>query len=155
MEIREQEIRALMGRHLSPEIRYRSVIMESNNWQTLEALGNCFRYIYPDAEFLTEDDFFDDDGVAISASVAVAKIKEKAKLGLLVIEGTFHACDTWCESQQRIIWQDLAAYAGGEGIVILDRKRQRGTRLLFGIVEHMKSADVIVLKSRLALKESK
>ena len=154
MEIREPEFEAVLNRYLAPKVRYRTVLFESNDWNTLSLLGACFRDLYPDAGILTREDFFEDDATVVSASAALEKIRSKAKEGLLLIEGPLHACDVWSRTQLKTIWQELSTFSAGAGIVVLDRDREEITRSLFRVMERMTTADVVVLRSQLTLKEA-
>ena len=154
MEIREPEFEAVLNRYLAPKVRYRTVLFESNDWNILSVLGACFRDLYPEAGILTSADFFEDDATVVSATTALKKINSKAKEGLLLIEGPWHACDTWGKTQLKTIWQELSTFSAGAGIVVLDRDREEVTRSLFRVMERMTTADVVVLRSQLTLKEA-
>jgi hypothetical protein len=154
MEIREPEFEAVLNRYLAPRVRYRTVLFESNDLQMLSLLGACFRDLYPEAGILTGEDFFEDDATVVSARAAWHMISSKAKEGLLLIEGPLHACDTWSKTQLKTIWQELSTFSGGAGIVVLDRDREETTRSLFRVMERMTTADVVVLRSLLTLKEA-
>jgi len=154
MEIREPEFEAVLNRYLAPRVRYRTVLFESNDLSMLSMLGRCFRDLYPDACVLSSDDFFEDDATVVSASAALEKINSKAKEGLLLIEGPLHACDTWSRTQLKTVWQELSTFSAGAGIVVMDREREEITRSLFRVMERMTTADVVVLRSQLTLKEA-
>ena len=154
MEIREPEFEAILERYLAPKARYRTVLFASNDWKMLDVLAACFKDLYPEGRVLTSEDFFDDDATVLSASAALKKIKDHAKNGLLLIEGPLHACDSWSKTQSKTVWQELATFSAGAGIVVLDRDREETTRSLFRVMERMTTADVVVLRSQLTRKEA-
>jgi len=153
MEVRKPEFEAILTRYLAPKVRYRTVLFASNEWTTLQLLGKCFRSLYPDSYTMSSDHFYDDDATVKSASSAVELIMEKANKGLLLIEGPLHACDSWSRTQMQIVWQELATFNSGRGIVVLDRDREMAIRSLFRVMERMSTVDVVVLRSRLTRKE--
>ncbi len=154
MEIREPEFETILNRYLAPRVRYRTVLFASNDWAVLQLLGDCFRDLYPDGETLTSEDFYADDATVLSATSALKIIKEKAREGLLLIEGPLHACDSWSKTQLKTVWQELSTFSAGAGIVVLDRNREETTRSLFRVMERMTTADVIVMRSQLTRKEA-
>jgi len=154
MEIREPEFEAVLNRYLAPRVRYRTVLFESNDWSVLAVLAACFKDLYPDGHVLKSEDFFADDATVLSASAALRKIKEQARNGLLLIEGPLHACDSWSKTQSKTVWQELATFSAGAGIVVLDRVREETTRSLFRVMERMTTADVVVLRSQITRKEA-
>jgi len=154
MEMRKPEYESILNRYLAPRVRYRTVLFQSNDWNVLSLLGAGFREIYPDAECLSNADFFAHDASTISTTKALKLIKCKAKEGLLLIEGPLHACDTWSRTQLQTFWQELATFSSGAGIILLDRERESVTRSLFRVMERMSSVDVVVLRSRMTLKEA-
>jgi len=153
MEIKKTEFENILNRYLSFKVRYRTILFTSNNWETLHLLSACFKDLYPKSSILSNNDFFDDDASVISVSSALKKIKERAKEGLLLIEGPLHACDSWSRTQQKTIWQELSTFSSGAGIIVLDRDREETTRSLFCVIERMRTTDVIVLRSTLTRKE--
>jgi hypothetical protein len=153
MEIRAPEFEAMLSRYLAPRVRYRTVLFTSTDWAILSLLGDCFRDLYPNGSVLADADFFDRDATVVSARAALEKIKERAKQGLLLIEGPWHACDSWSPTQLKTVWQELSTFSAGVGIVVLDRNREEVTRSLFCTAERMTTAEVVVLRSQLTQKE--
>jgi len=155
MELTE-ELQAVLQRQLAPKLRYRTLLFRCRDMPSIRALeeGVIGLEDFWDGSPLRidQDDMFDEVG-PVSAQCLLERIREAEYSRPIILCGPLHVCDCWSSESRRVLWQHLAAFSSGPGIVVIDVPREQGTERLFRVAGRLSSVDAYYLKSRLTATE--
>ncbi len=155
MELKE-ELLSVLHRQLAPTLRYRTLIFQCRHIPSLEAVQKClldshdFWSIAPIT--LDHDLMFDSTG-PLSSQALLTYITSAEYDRPVYLFGPLHICDCWTSEGRRVLWQHLAAFSAGPGIIVLDVPREADTQGLFRIAGRLTAIDACYLKSRLTATE--
>jgi hypothetical protein len=149
-----EDINTLVARELSERARYRCLVLQSSDMNTLQSLReaaiaavtNCLGQ--PQA--LRYADFFDNVG-ALSCNDVCIMIDDVATTTPVILVGPLHFLDYWTETIRSVFWNFLSTYSKGPGIVVIDSPRLDSIEGPFRVAGQVGGSRVRYLRSRLAV----
>lgn len=142
---------ALISSHLEQQIRYRCLVIQSNEMAVLSTLSELVvaaASVLGEVSVLDALEQFDDIG-ALSCDTILKRVKAIPEQHPLVIAGPLHFLDYWSQPIRAHFWEHLASFSTGPGIVITDNFRNEGILGPFRVVDAFGRGDVKFLKSKL------
>jgi hypothetical protein len=155
MELKE-ELLPLLERQLASKLRYRTLLFQCHHMPSIQALETSLLALdefWPTPPLrIGQEEMFDPIG-PVSVQRFLQKIRSVEYQQPIVLCGPLHICDCWSGESRRVLWQHLAAFSAGPGIVVVDVPREQDTQGLFRIAGRLGAVDAYYLKSRLTATE--
>lgn len=155
MELKD-ELLSVLQRQLAIKLRYRTVLFQCRQLPSLGAMHECLSALiefWSTPPVTIGHDMMFDSGGPVSANNLLNQITSIEYDYPILLVGPLHICDCWTSEGRRILWQHLAAFSAGPGIIVLDVPREDDTQGLFRIAGRLTTIDACYLKSRLTATE--
>jgi hypothetical protein len=152
--LQDEDMLALVARELSERARYRCLVLQSSDMNTLQRVREgtvaAVANHLGQPKVLNYAEFFDDVGAFACNDVCVT-IDEAAATTPVILVGPLHFLDYWTETTRGVFWNFLATYSKGPGIVVIDSPRNDSIEGPFRVAGQVGSSRVRYLRSRLAV----
>jgi hypothetical protein len=151
-------VHELIGSLLAENLRYRSLIFQSNDFQNIQTLATeCVNYFSeieckPHVLMVAFDEI--DESGASSCQIITRKIDSISEEKVVIIKGPLQFLDYWGDQISISFWQHLSTISGVQGIIIIDTIRNIGVEGPYVTLGRIKDTDIRYLKSRLVTTES-